>query len=517
MAIPSAQDGFIISLRGDVKQFNEAMSDAGQRVMDFARQLGPGGFAYGAVSSFFQTMTVKAVVFTVVGGQIAQFVTGAVRDFQRLEDQAVRSTFRIHQNLEQLAADIAYATSQTAAFLGPSEVIGGISGALQAGYTGWQSHETAFYGAHYGQLFGMTAEEGALELARQSRETGLSIPQLWTARNYHQTPKTADYYARRSGAAWEYASTYGWGKPISAVLSPLGDIFGDVRTWPDRISAEIAGLVQINSPQGIIDNITKLWRGLSGQGEPEDPADRLARLSGIAANRLVTGDYTGYFGRPISEVLAGRGAFDPNLAQFRRGLSVAGGADRRLLTTHFDQLQNMQEQQARVASVAAGADRALIEGPFQSSRVGRSLREMADDLNEARQRAATLRDNLGAAAQGAMGLAAATKFRSILGLSGMIRDAQADYGQHWGAAIRGFAQREGLVSTREGGAAALDTMFGAGTSALLSEQLDAIYSGGGGGGAGVPPSPQTAPVIVLSATDRINRDRDTAYAAGARP
>ena len=369
---------YTIRLRGSADEVVSSFGRATQAAWSFARALGPGGFVHGSIRAMRETVTSMRFGVTLLGSAFLKFASDASQAWQRVEDQAIRSTLRIHNSVEQLRRDMAFAVGTPG--LGPTEAVTGTAAALRAGLRGPASHSAAFLGAEYARLFGLETGAGTAELISLARQAGMTPAEYWGAQNLGRTPRTADYYARASGAAWERARS-GFGAPLSHILR------GPEATM-HRVSAELADTVYGISPMGIWDNAMTLagrrgvpehrrgpdrWVADFWRGRPEGRPD--PGPAGIGVRRALRGDYTGYFGRPVSEVLAGRGAFDPELGSLRFGLAQAAGAD---LAAHGQTVLAAMRRRENLG--AFGAERLQLSGFDFEGEAARTLRGPLEDL-----------------------------------------------------------------------------------------------------------------------------------------
>ena len=168
-----------VSLRGDASGIVSAFGTAGNAAAAFARMLGPGGVALGAVQGFVRALSPVRVGLALAATAMVQFATSSVRAFSQVESAAVQSALSVHRSVAQMRADLG-ALSGGAGF--SAEGMAALGGLYQAGVGRGRIRATTL-GVEAGAIYGTDASDEALRLARGAAASGLTV----------------DEYARRTG------------------------------------------------------------------------------------------------------------------------------------------------------------------------------------------------------------------------------------------------------------------------------------------------------------------------------
>ena len=96
-----------VRLRGDAQNVASAFGTAGQAVASFARLLGPGGVAYGAIRGFTAALNPLTVGLGLAGAAVLSFARDSIRAFSDVRQAAVNASLSVHRSVGQMRNDLA--------------------------------------------------------------------------------------------------------------------------------------------------------------------------------------------------------------------------------------------------------------------------------------------------------------------------------------------------------------------------------------------------------------------------
>ena len=165
-----AGNTYDIRLRGNAESVVQSFGSAGRAVVNFARLLGPGGVAVGAISGFKAALNPLTIGLSLLGAKLLSVARDGVAAFQSLERQAIQTTYRIHQSSRAMTRDIGYSLGVHG---GPGNVIAGMGVGLQAGLSPAQSRLLGRQGARAHLLMGDDPADAARRILAHAQAQGI--------------------------------------------------------------------------------------------------------------------------------------------------------------------------------------------------------------------------------------------------------------------------------------------------------------------------------------------------------
>lgn len=296
---------YAVRLVGNVDNLNGALGTVVKSAFKVARTLGPSGPVAVAIKGLSLLLNPLALTIGGLATAFGGLAVAGVKALRQLEEQAMQTVGRIHNDMRQLKDDLQFAMNTGG--VGPSEAIAATGAALRAGYgRGESSYGVARVGVEYSRRMGIDPVEGTNELIQKARALNMTVEEYWQHANLDDLPRNASYWKAASKAEKERALT-DWGRsfPVFDWLS-RGTRQGMGAAWWSARQLAPANIWDAGW-EAAFDSGSDKWFSVAGfrRGMQWDTRPRtITNRAQMTQDRLLRGDFAGFQGDTLDEVLA---------------------------------------------------------------------------------------------------------------------------------------------------------------------------------------------------------------------